>query len=284
MNKSIFGGLVARRLCLAILAGLALVGPTATATATPIITGLQKTGTQYPIGGPGGQDSYWEVYAFPTAYTGPLTAGYQAWVFSGGAPVNNVPPPWYPGRFNGGEDNVGANGARWIGLQQDNAVAIFPGTFPTPRSDYNVIYRTTFQSDSAGVADFSLLTAADNAISFFVGGTVNNADPYMPTMTGQQIGSERQGLGSLGWVNGSATVVAGTNDFYAVVRDRFLIDLLDPNVGTYGQTGFLIAAVPEIDPVTGANALSLFAGLLAMIEQRRRRATMATYSGGPSGR
>ena len=151
-----FGGLVARRLCLAILAGLALVGPTATATATPIITGLQKTGTQYPIGGPGGQDSYWEVYAFPTAYTGPLTAGYQAWVFSGGAPVNNVPAPWYPGRFDGGEDNVGANGARWIGLQPDNAAALFPGTSQTPRSD------------------------------------------------------------------------AGTNDFYAVVRDRFVIDSSAP--------------------------------------------------------
>ncbi len=267
-----FGGLVARRFCLAILAGLALAVPTATATATPIITGLHKTGTQYPIGGPGGQDSYWEVYAFPTIYTGPLTAGYQAWVFSGGAPVNNVPPPWYPGRFNGGEDNVGANGARWIGLQSDNAVAIFPGTFPTPRSDYNVIYRTTFQSDSAGVADFSLLTAADNAISFFVGGTVNNADPYMPTMTGQQIGSERQGLGSLGWVNGSATVVAGTNDFYAVVRDRFLIDLLDPNVGTYGQTGFLIAAVPEPSSIVLA---AIGGGFLAVGAVRRRLKRLA---------
>ena len=90
MSRSVFGGLVARRLCLAILAGLAVTVTTRTATATPIITGLHKTGTQYPIGGPGGQDSYWEVYAFPTIYTGPLTAGYQAWVFWGGAPVNNV--------------------------------------------------------------------------------------------------------------------------------------------------------------------------------------------------
>ena len=35
-----------------------------------------------------------------------------------------------------------------------------------------------------------------------------------------------------------------------------------------------IAAVPEIDPVTGGSALSLVAGVLAMIEQRRRRATL----------
>jgi formylglycine-generating enzyme required for sulfatase activity len=34
------------------------------------------------------------------------------------------------------------------------------------------------------------------------------------------------------------------------------------------------AAVPEIDPATGGSALSLVAGVLAMIEQRRRRATL----------
>jgi hypothetical protein len=34
------------------------------------------------------------------------------------------------------------------------------------------------------------------------------------------------------------------------------------------------APVPEIDPATGGSALSLVAGVLAMIEQRRRRATL----------
>ena len=34
------------------------------------------------------------------------------------------------------------------------------------------------------------------------------------------------------------------------------------------------AAVPEIDPAMGSSALSLVAGVLAMIEQRRRRATL----------
>jgi hypothetical protein len=36
----------------------------------------------------------------------------------------------------------------------------------------------------------------------------------------------------------------------------------------------LTAAVPEIDPATGGSALSLVAGMLAMIEQRRRRAML----------
>lgn len=34
------------------------------------------------------------------------------------------------------------------------------------------------------------------------------------------------------------------------------------------------SSVPEIDPATGSSALSLVAGVLAMIEQRRRRATL----------
>lgn len=38
-------------------------------------------------------------------------------------------------------------------------------------------------------------------------------------------------------------------------------------------TGAAVSGVPEIDPATGSTALSLVAGLLAMMEQRRRRAT-----------
>ena len=34
------------------------------------------------------------------------------------------------------------------------------------------------------------------------------------------------------------------------------------------------SAVPEIDPAMGGSALSLVAGVLAMIEQRRRRAML----------
>jgi formylglycine-generating enzyme required for sulfatase activity len=48
-----------------------------------------------------------------------------------------------------------------------------------------------------------------------------------------------------------------------------------------GTIGFRLASpvsspsgVPEIDPATGGSALSLVAGVLAMIEQRRRRATL----------
>jgi hypothetical protein len=221
MSKSVFGGFVARRLSLAILAGLALIVPAATATATPIITGLNKTGTGYADGA-SGPDSFWQVYALPTAYSGPITAPYDAWVFSGGSPQANVPRQWFPGTANGA--NVGYNGARWIGLQNNDSTALFPGDFPIPpgMSDYNVIYRTTFQADSAGTVSFVLRATADNAVSFFVNGSVDDTNPYMPTVTGgTQIGSEVQRLSQLHWINGDAPVNLGVNYLYAVVRDRF---------------------------------------------------------------
>ena len=39
--------------------------------------------------------------------------------------------------------------------------------------------------------------------------------------------------------------------------------------------GTVDTAVPEIDPAMGGSALSLVAGVLAMIEQRRRRVALA---------
>lgn len=263
-------GVVARGSLRALVAGFVLVAVSAVGSAAPIISGLKATGTEYPVG-TGGQDSFWEVYAFPTAYTGPLTAGYQAWVFSGGSPPLNVPRQWFPGPLNGGSDNAGANGARWIGLRNDDASALWPGLLSVPQSDYTVIYRTSFQASSAGVASFSLLTAADNAVSFFVGGTVDNTDPYKPTMTGEQIGSERQGLGSIGWVNGSATVTSGSNYLYAVVRDIFIIDGSNPAVGTYGQSGFIVVAVPEPSTMVLA-ALGGVVIASGVVRRRLRRA------------
>ncbi len=47
---------------------------------------------------------------------------------------------------------------------------------------------------------------------------------------------------------------------------------VDGSAWVLGTTGS--AAVPEIDPAMGGSALSLVAGVLAMIEQRRRRAML----------
>lgn len=51
----------------------------------------------------------------------------------------------------------------------------------------------------------------------------------------------------------------------------------DSNGWKIGSVTDSPSAVPEIDPATGGSAISLVAGVLAMIEQqRRRRATLAT--------
>ena len=42
-----------------------------------------------------------------------------------------------------------------------------------------------------------------------------------------------------------------------------------------GRLTFALAAVPEIDPATGSSALALVAGMLAILEQRRRRVKVA---------
>jgi hypothetical protein len=47
-----------------------------------------------------------------------------------------------------------------------------------------------------------------------------------------------------------------------------------PIVNSAWTLGTRSAPVPEIDPATGSSALSLVAGVLATIEQRRRRATI----------
>ena len=44
--------------------------------------------------------------------------------------------------------------------------------------------------------------------------------------------------------------------------------------GTFKMSILAANSVPEIDPGTGSSALSVVAGVLAMIEQRRRRATL----------
>jgi len=51
-------------------------------------------------------------------------------------------------------------------------------------------------------------------------------------------------------------------------------DQFSPIVGGAWTLGTASSAVPEIDPAAGSSALSLVAGMLAMIEQRRRRAAL----------
>jgi len=65
--------------------------------------------------------------------------------------------------------------------------------------------------------------------------------------------------------------VAGWNsEFLWYHVSNFLFSPIVEGAWTLGT----VSAVPEIDPATGGSALSLIAGVLAMIEQRRRRAAL----------
>ncbi len=56
---------------------------------------------------------------------------------------------------------------------------------------------------------------------------------------------------------------------------RFYVNSYSPsNNGVWTIGTATPSAVPEIDPAVGSSALSLVAGVLAMLEQRRRRATL----------
>jgi formylglycine-generating enzyme required for sulfatase activity len=79
---------------------------------------------------------------------------------------------------------------------------------------------------------------------------------------------------------GSARGVRGGSYNYgaSIASSSFSLSSFDPS-DDRDNVGFRLAspvssAVPEIDPAMGGSALSLVAGVLAMIEQRRRRATL----------
>jgi len=79
----------------------------------------------------------------------------------------------------------------------------------------------------------------------------------------------------LGWLNGWY----GYTAYFAAltvppVWNSGSYPVTDENGWKIGSVPATPSAVPEIDPATGGSALSLVAGVLAMIEQRRRRATL----------
>jgi len=97
----------------------------------------------------------------------------------------------------------------------------------------------------------NLLLAADSRLAI---GTVGSLDD-----------------GSIRWVNHTSSV----SNYYSMEWGAQQLGWYTRNYSpTDGSSWIIGTAVPEIDPATGGSALSLVAGVLAMIEQRRRRATL----------
>ena len=215
----------------------------AAAAAAPLITGLHRTGEamvaaasalRAPSAPSVPVDPHWSVVALPEA--GEIVP-YEAAVFSGRGPGFRIPSTWYHGAD-------GIAGAGWVGLRAATTDSLFPPA-PGPHPDCTAIYATTFNASEAGRGYFDLTATADNALSFFVNGTPTALGTMMPSILGgTQIGFEQRNLNRLHTFQGYAEVRQGPNTLYAVVRDRFLLDP-KTNIGGYGQTGLLVAAVPE---------------------------------------
>lgn len=108
-------------------------------------------------------------------------------------------------------------------------------------------------------------------------GTLANGDSSKFYMGGGEDGYNRLAV-LLGYCNGSNTesLWINNNSGEGIYQGALPGWVLHP---IYGITPLLTvpggpSPVPEIDPATGSCALSLVAGVLAMIEQRRRRDTL----------
>lgn len=234
---------------LALLAMVALGG--LPAAAEPMISGFTFTGANIPEG-QGGADTSWMVEAWPVDAPNKPTTPYPAWVFSGSSSTaENVPGPWYPGPPTG-QFNPRVSGGRWIGLQENDATSVLPDSFGATVHSYHSVYSTTFVSSEAGTAFLWLKAAADNAVTFFVNGTVTDKNTNYPTVTGgSQLGGRAQGLATLKRISGYVPVLAGTNTLYAVVEDRF------GPTNTYAYTGLIVVPEPSTYTYAGVAACGL---------------------------
>jgi hypothetical protein len=116
----------------------------------------------------------------------------------------------------------------------------------------------------------------------FFAGTLNATSTSLGLPSGSALGlKENKNNTAVNWYNdwnmGMGTISAynATSENTVLWDTGFGSPKFSPIVGGVWTLGTATpSAVPEIDPAMGGSALSLVAGVLAMIEQRRRRATL----------
>lgn len=196
----------------AFLTLLAAGHPPLSAQAAPTIiygTGQAESGTQAVPG----RDAHWQVVAAPTQFTPPdgQTYPYAAYV------VQTAEGVWLGG---GGNPQTGIT----FGTGQDAVTNYWISPAPTVGSiatgNYNWIVAQTFNVQQAGTYSFNFAGTGDNAISFFINGSVTGSGTNLPTISGgTQIGGQHNNFGTLGTFTGSAVMQAGVNTAYMVLYD-----------------------------------------------------------------
>lgn len=275
------------------------------ASTAPMIGDWYRTGLGYTPGSvpANSRDGAWKIEAWAAGGTfqpgyGPsgtgenqLITGDPAYVFQSNVSGSlGIPDVWL-----GGNSNEGFVGALWIGLQNspfgiiNSPTSTFPGDFRS-----SMVLKTTFNASESGVALLDFWASADNAVAFFVGGTLTTStnvvvDPgsgltpgwqtlatgsNFPTIEGgQQVGFGR-GFSVLTHYTAYANVNAGLNNFYAVVYDSV--------AGENNWTGLLFTPVPEPSSIVLAG---IAVGCIAYSHHRsrRRRRIGRTAAGSPAG-
>ena len=127
------------------------------------------------------------------------------------------------------------------------------------------------------------LTQGFGGVKFTVPIAINQTVGPLLTYSGFEFESTMSGGQYLGF-----RYTAGAFNYYgwlAVQYDGYPFNVtfsqaaMNTTPGETILTGQMGGPVPEIDPATGSSALSLVAGVLAMIEQRRRRGAAAVLAG-----
>jgi len=146
----------------------------------------------------------------------------------------------------------------WLATSKDNqwidfafnAAQLLDGMHVWNYSEWQTLARGVSQTD----------------IEFYRGGNL------VATLTAQTLTQAPSG----GYTGGSPTYAGESYSFgQTILADHVkFTNMTNWGGDLIGLSEIRFNAVPEIDPAMGGSALSLVAGVLAMIEQRRRRATL----------
>jgi hypothetical protein len=258
--------------------GIQLFNPEFMMTKTKLLFGLAtalalgplaNAGIIYGTGqglGPNQRDSNWKVLASFPAFTPPSgqTYPYDSYIYG-------VVPTNWNGTGGFGVNQIGYTNADgtfyWIGPQ-----ATADSALPFP-NQYGYIIGQSFTATEAGTYDFSFAANGDNLFSFFINGSISNANPMKPTITGgTQIGETSGDFQNIKILTGSAYLNAGTNWAYAVIDEQGF----STGVLVAQSTFTAAAAVPE--PGQVAASLLLLGGIGGYVFLKRRKVVKAAVA------
>jgi hypothetical protein len=266
------------RMCSHSRVGIQLFNPEFMMTKTKLLFGLAaalalgplaNAGIIYGTGqglGPNQRDSNWKVLASFPAFTPPSgqTYPYDSYIYG-------VVPTNWNGTGGFGVNQIGYTNADgtfyWIGPQ-----ATADSALPFP-NQYGYIIGQSFTATEAGTYDFSFAANGDNLFSFFINGSISNANPMKPTITGgTQIGETSGDFQNIKILTGSAYLNAGTNWAYAVIDEQGF----STGVLVAQSTFTAAAAVPE--PGQVAASLLLLGGIGGYVFLKRRKVVKAAVA------